>query len=102
MITWSAVTSGKFSCRLCLGGALFDSGGSSIDAKSKTEYILALLNSVIGQFYLDISNATINYQPGDIGNIPVIFDENLMRNVQDVTKENIELSKNVWDASETS
>ena len=102
LITWSAVTSGKFSCRLCLGGALFDSGGSSIDAKSKTEYILALLNSVIGQFYLDISNATINYQPGDIGNIPVIFDENLMRNVQDVTKENIELSKNVWDASETS
>ncbi len=102
LITWSAVTSGKFSCRLCPSGALFDSGGSSIDAKNKTEYILSLLNSVIGQFYLDIRNATINYQPGDIGNIPVIFDENLMRDIQDITRENIDLSKNVWDASETS
>ena len=75
LITWSAVTSGSFSCRLCEGGSLFDSGGSSIDVHGETLYILAILNSVIGQFYLDISNATINYQPGDIAGIPVVFPE---------------------------
>ena len=75
LITWSAVTSGRFSCRLCDGGSLFDSGGSSIDVHGETFYILAILNSVIGQFYLDINNATINYQPGDIAGIPVVFPE---------------------------
>ena len=79
LITWSAVTSGSFSCRLCEGGSLFDSGGSSIDVHGETLYILAILNSVIGQFYLDISNATINYQPGDIAGIPVVFPEAMSR-----------------------
>ena len=36
LITWSAVTSGSFSCRLCEGGSLFDSGGSSIDVHGET------------------------------------------------------------------
>ena len=54
------------------GGSLFDSGDQYRRTR-ETLYILAILNSVIGQFYLDISNATINYQPGDIAGIPVVF-----------------------------
>ena len=100
LITWSAVTSGLFSCRICNGGALFDSGGSSIDVNDKTEYILALLNSKIGQFYLNISNATINYQPGDIAGIPVIFE--MEDKVEQLSKENIMLAKCDWDSFETS
>lgn len=75
LITWSAVTSGLFSCRYCFGGALFDSGGSSISVPQNAYYLLSLLNGKIGQYILDISNATINYQPGDIAGIPVIFDQ---------------------------
>ncbi|WP_448861545.1 BREX-1 system adenine-specific DNA-methyltransferase PglX [Dorea sp.] len=100
LITWSAVTSGLFSCRICEGGALFDSGGSSINVSDKTEYILALLNSKIGQYYLNISNATINYQPGDIAGIPVIFESE--KDIDRLSKENIILAKKDWDSSETS
>ena len=100
LITWSAVTSGSFSCRLCEGGSLFDSGGSSIDVHGETLYILAILNSVIGQFYLDISNATINYQPGDIAGIPVVFpegDEPTQR-----IEECVDIARKDWDSFETS
>ncbi len=100
LITWSAVTSGKFSCRLCEGGALFDSGGSSISAEDNTIYMLALLNSNVGQFYLDINNATINYQPGDIARIPVIIDD--LEEVNNITQANVKTAKKDWDSFETS
>ena len=100
LITWSAVTSGTFSCRYCAGGALFDSGGSSISVPENTYYLLALLNSKVGQYILDISNATINYQPGDIAGIPVLFDN--LDVIEASAEENIQISKLDWDAFETS
>ena len=99
-ITWSAVTSGKFSCRISQKGALFDSGGSSIKVDNQIYYIMALLNSTIGQFYLDINNATINYQPGDIANIPVItMNED---SISVLVNDCINNAKYDWDAFETS
>ena len=100
LITWSTVTSGSFSCRLCEGGSLFDSGGSSIDVHGETLYILAILNSVIGQFYLDISNATINYQPGDIAGIPVVFPEG--NEPTQRIEECVDIARKDWDSFETS
>ena len=100
LITWSAVTSGLFSCRYCFGGALFDSGGSSIYVPKNPYYLLALLNSKVGQYLLDISNATINYQPGDIAGIPVLF--NSIESVENNTNKNISYSKDDWDSFETS
>ena len=100
LITWSAVTSGSFSYRLCEGGSLFDSGGSSIDVHGETLYILAILNSVIGQFYLDISNATINYQPGDIAGIPVVFPEG--NEPTQRIEECVDIARKDWDSFETS
>lgn len=100
LITWSAVTSGMFSCRYCFGGSLFDSGGSSIATTNNTNYLLALLNSKVGQYILNISNATINYQPGDIAGIPVIFDN--VDTIEINAQENISISKTDWDSYETS
>lgn len=100
LITWSAVTSGLFSCRYCFGGSLFDSGGSSIAAPNNTYYLLALLNSKVGQYILNISNSTINYQPGDIAGISVIFDN--VDIIESKAQENIAISKMDWDSFETS
>ena len=100
LITWSAVTSGLFSCRYCSGGALFDSGGSSILVQQNTYYLLSLLNSKLGQYILNINNATINYQPGDIAGIPIIIDKKEW--IEDTVENNINISKMDWDAFETS
>lgn len=100
LITWSAVTSGLFSCRYCFGGALFDSGGSSISVPQNAYYLLSVLNGKIGQYVLDISNATINYQPGDIAGIPIIFEKD--EQVESNAQLNIQISKTDWDSFETS
>ena len=100
LITWSAVTSGKFSCRLCEGGALFDSGGSSILVVKNRLYLLGLLNSSIGQYFLDISNSTINYQPGDIANIPVLLQN--VDEIENLVDECIRYAREDWDSFETS
>lgn len=100
LITWSAVTSGTFSCRNVDGGALFDSGGSSISVNKNKLYLLALLNGKLAQEYLNISNATLNYQPGDIAAVPVITDK--VENVEAITKSNISISRADWDSFENS
>lgn len=100
LITWSAVTSGLFSCRYCFGGALFDSGGSSISVSKNAYYLLALLNSNVGQYILNISNATINYQPGDIAGVPVVLSST--SEVEEMASSNIDIAKSDWDSFETS
>lgn len=102
LITWSAVASGKFSCRLVDKGFLFDSGGSSISINDNDKYLLSLLNGVIGQYYLDISNATINYQPGDIAGIPVVMNEDKKLSINELANASVYISKKDWNLFETS
>lgn len=54
LISWSAVSSGTFACRFSEGGALFDSGGSSLYITKNRLFVLALLNSKIGQYALNL------------------------------------------------
>jgi very-short-patch-repair endonuclease len=79
---------------------LFDSGGSSISVNRNKLYLLALLNGKLAQAYLDISNATLNYQPGDIAAVPVITSN--VEQVETITEQNITLSRTDWDSFETS
>ena len=102
LITWSAVTSGNFSCRLIEKGFLFDSGGSSMLAEEDSNYMLSLLNSNVGQFFLNIINTTINYQPGDIARIPTIIDKKMSSEINQIAYNNISISKLDWDSFETS
>lgn len=101
-ITWSAVTSYKFSARFINKGYLFDSGGSSLFVNSDINYYLGLLNSKLSQMFLDIGNNTINYQPGDIAKIPVVKDRNKTERIEEIVKKNIVISKQDWDSIETS
>ena len=51
---------------------------------------------------LEIIAPTINYQCGDIANIPVLLDDTQKEHIEDATEENIKLSKQDWDSYETS
>lgn len=102
LISWSAVTSAQFSCRYVDGGSLFDSGGSSVFVKDNVFYLLAVLNSKIGQYFLNINNATFNYQPGDVAAVPIVFDRDKTSFVEKMVSNNISLSRADWDSFETS
>lgn len=100
LISWSAVSTGTFACRFSEGGALFDSGGSSLYITKNRLFVLALLNSKIGQYALNLTNPTINYQPGDIAGIPLRIEKTEV--VESLTAENVKISKCDWDSYETS
>lgn len=100
LISWSAVSSSTFACRFNKGGSIFDSGGSSLFIDENRLYVLALLNSKVGQYALNLTNPTINYQPGDIAGIPLRIAD--VSNVEIHTQECLNCSKTDWDSFETS
>ena len=75
-------------------GFIFDVAGSSLFPKeNEHNYVLALMASKI---------AGLNFQVGNIGNIPYIFSEDYKPEIDKLVEENIALSKTDWDSFETS
>jgi type II restriction/modification system DNA methylase subunit YeeA len=99
-LTWSTVTSSKFSIREFGFGYYFDNGGSCLFIDNK-RYYLALLNSTIFNMLQKLS-PTLNFQPGDIGKVPVIFSEEHNKHICTVGQKCICISKLDWDSFETS
>ena len=100
-ITWSTITSAKFSSRRFGFGYVFDNGGCCLFADSYLDYIIAFLNGAVATAYLSMS-PTLNSQPGDIGKLPIIVDEQKIDIVETIARRNIELCKQDWDMFETS
>ena len=68
----------------------------------KLFYLMALCNSKVALSVLHILAPTINFQAGDIANIPVLVDIHNKKRVEEITKPNVKISKNDWDAFEAS
>lgn len=101
-ITWSALTSGRFSVRYTPAGAIFGSGGyCAFPSMENLYYIQALLNSIIAECFLSLVSPTLNFEVGHIKTVPVIFSKN-KNEVSQNTKELITKAKNDWDSYETS
>ena len=71
-INWGAVTSSDFSARISFGGELFDAGGSAcFPVKVNHAFVLGFLNSNVSGRILSVLNPTLNYQAGNISNLPL-------------------------------
>lgn len=101
-VNWGAISSTGFSARFSMGGELFDAGGSAcfpntVNAKG----ILAFLNSKVTGTLLEILNPTLNFQAGNISNLPItpiLNDKKIVENSQTAIK----LAKFDWNSYETS
>ena len=69
-VTWSYLTSGRFSVRRLETGAIFDVAGSSL-FPDDVPGMLALLNSSAIHRLLEAINPTVNFQVGDLAELPV-------------------------------
>lgn len=102
-ITMSRVTSGLPSFREMSDTSISESATNAIypiDGRRQTALaIMALLNSKIGVYILDILNPTLNIVPENIRGIPaqLLSDADV-----EMVEENIKVSKRDWDAFETS
>ena len=100
-LTYSAITSGKYSLRY-LNRTIFGGGGDAIHSTNSNDtfYILAFMNSSIAQTYLGIISPTLNFEVDHIKSIPIIRSDNNL--VKSLSQQNITLSRLDWDAHETS
>lgn len=102
-ITWATLTSSAISCRYSEPGHLFDDKGSSCFISDKEyDYVLALINSCVGNYFLNLLNPTISFQSGNIGALPL--NELYFGDYQIKIKvdKNVYLAKEDWDLFENS
>lgn len=100
-LTWSTLTSGKFSIREFGKGYIFDNGGCCIfDLDDKKHFICALLNSKVFAYIFGQLNPTLNFQSGEVAKFPVIYKKSA--EVDELAAECVEISKAEYDFFETS
>ncbi len=100
-VTYSLIGNSEFCARYYPEGYLFDVGGSGFfPLKDNLHFLLGLVNSKVGSLILSKLNPTVNFQVGDIGNIPVKVDEDLKKKVTEIVQENIRISKSEWQGFE--
>lgn len=103
--TWSSISSDGFSARYCPHGALFDNGGSSLFSENNLYVIGGLVNSKVANRYFEFLAPTLNFQPGDVGNIAYsdkLNDLSTKERISELVQQNISISKSDWDSHETS
>ena len=100
-VNWGAVTSSDFSARYSCGSELFDAGGSAAFTDNYPLMLLiAYLNSYVASYCLKTINPTLNFQAGNISNLPIkIMNSDT---VTTYTSKLIDLSKTDWDSYEIS
>lgn len=102
-ITWNAITSSDVSVRYFPNGFIFSNAGMAIFTDIVTQKtLLSLINSKVSKSILNVISPTLNYNAGDMGNIPIIDTNSQLENIKTVTDKNISLSKADWDSFETS
>lgn len=103
-ISWSKISSGRISFRYFPKGFMFDVAGLSLfigdEDVENTNFILGLLNSCITKYYLSIFSPTLNFEVGQIANIPVSIKDRAL--VQTIVETNMDLAQFDWNAFETS
>ena len=100
-ITWSFISSSNFGVRYTPPGFAFDVAGSSMFFdRDIIKYVTGLLCSCLGTFFMSIQNPTLNFQVGNLKNVPVLIKEQSA--VEKRVDSCINTSKQDWDAYETS
>ena len=100
-ITWSFISSNNFGVRFTPPGFAFDVAGSSMFFDGNIlKYITGLLCSCLGTFFMSIQNPTLNFQVGNLKNVPVIIKSQDL--IEAKVNDCIDLAKYDWDSYETS
>lgn len=103
--TWSKVSSGNFAMRYRPKGSIFDVAGACLftDTYNDLLILIGFMNSVIAKYLLGSLSPTMNFEGGQISNLPIAVEELTDKDlvINHVSK-NVTLSKNDWNSYETS
>ena len=99
-VGYNRITSNGISARSYQDGILLGDATSIIVPKTNFNYYLALLNSKVSAFSMQVFNPTLAAQTGSLSRIPILFDD--VEEVRSFVSNCINISKQDWDAHETS
>lgn len=101
-LTWSKVTIGGFSMRYVPAGAIFDVAGCSLFPHKNIYLMLANMNSCVQKHILSVFSQSVNYEVGQIAALPIVEDDKYTNEIEQLSRECVEISKKEWDSYETS
>lgn len=102
-ITWSDISSGNISFRYKAPGTISNASGPSVfEDNTSLYYLIAVCNSNVVSEILKILAPTLHFEIGQISNIPIPTNIENEDTIIKIAKDNIDISKNDWDAFETS
>ena len=102
-ITWSYISSGKFSIRYREIGSIFGNAGPSAFSykKNHLKYILGIMGTNISNYIFNILNPTLSLPEGTFSQFPVIENEQIKPKVISIVDDCIKISKYDWNTFET-
>lgn len=102
-ITWSHTTSGSYAARFLPNGYIFNVEAPTFYPNAGTDllFVLANLNSKITNYLWAYINQTFHYLAGDVEKLPIKY-QNGNKHVNNIAQSNISISREDWDAFETS
>lgn len=103
-LTWTSLTISNFNIRFSVKNSIFDSKGPMLFNKEpdKIYYTLGLLNTSVVNNILSLLAPTMDYNQGPVSRIPFKYNELYRNEIDNLVKENIEISKREWDSRENS
>lgn len=103
-IAWSRISSSNFGVRICESNLIFDTNAPMFFPKDENwlKYIAGFMCCKISSKILSILNPTLTFQVVDVGNLPIILNDNRKNEVDVVANKSFTLEKDDWDAFETS
>ncbi len=103
-ISWSKISSGTVAFRFYPQGFLFDVSGCCLfgDDPIRMDALFGFVNSMAANILLSMISPTLNYETGHIASLPIVDASEHLEEIHTLVHENIELSRQDWDASETS
>lgn len=99
-LSWTVMYFGRISIRYTPKGCLWDSAGASGFSEKKLIQSIALLNSNVTKRFISVLSDAKKMNVGEVAQIPFI-DTN-QHYIEEVSLKNISISKQDWDAHETS
>lgn len=102
-VSWSKISSSLASFRFAPRGMLFEVAGACLFAEpNELRYIQAFCNCSIAEIDLAFMSPTLNFEVGQIGQLPIIQDEDAEPTVCSLVEDSRSISKADCDSFETS
>lgn len=101
-ISWSKVSSSSIAFRFYPKGFIFADAGMSIFSNKDLFELAAYCNSCVCSKFIKFLSPTMNYEAGQISQLPYKTLPINNQNTLEISEDNIALSKSDWDAHETS